>query len=226
MHRVIIELNLHSTRIIAKDFSNNNKIVYHTTKATHYQTAKNIILNEFIQYYSQYNVRFTIRDTVTNETYRYNLDKSVPPEDKYKGLPTYNKYIPDRLITLEANGMRYKIDKDFNIYTEDNSAYYRNVRKSKLRYLTSQYDNNRMSAETFVYELNKAIDNRWVAVKQYKHPPTHNSAIHLLLRKVKAMNKIKNEEEARFYIYVSGMIGFLLGVCITIIIISFEHKLI
>jgi hypothetical protein len=40
------------------------------------------------------------------------------------------------------------------------------------------------------------------------------------------MNKIKNEEEARFYIYVSGMIGFLLGVCITIIIISFEHKLI
>ena len=56
--------------------------------------------------------------------------------------------------------MRYRVDKDFNLYTEDNSAYYRNIKKSKLRYLTSQYDNGRMSADTFVYELNKAIDNR------------------------------------------------------------------
>lgn len=29
----------------------------------------------------------------------------------------------------------------------------------------------------------------------------------------------------RFYIYISGMLGFLLGVFITVLIISLEHQL-
>ena len=36
---------------------------------------------------------------------------------------------------------------------------------------------------------------------------------------------LKLSEETRFYTYLSGMLGFLLGVIVTILIISIEHKL-
>ena len=36
---------------------------------------------------------------------------------------------------------------------------------------------------------------------------------------------LKLSEETRFYAYLSGMFGFLLGIIITILIISIEHKL-
>ena len=36
---------------------------------------------------------------------------------------------------------------------------------------------------------------------------------------------LKLSEETRFYAYLSGMLGFLLGIIITILIISIEHKL-
>ena len=134
--------------------------MYHTTRATHYKTAKDIISNDFVQYYAQYNIRFTIRDKVINETICYKPDKSVPPEDKYKNLPACNRYIPNKLIEFEAEGQRYRVDKDFNLYTEDNSAYYRTIKRGRIQYLVYQYDNNNMSAQTFAYELNKAIDKR------------------------------------------------------------------
>ena len=162
MDKLNIYINRHCTRVIAKDYtSGKSKVVYHTTKATHYQTARDMVINHLAKYYIQkYNLRVVVVDNVIKEVITYRPDKSVPPEDKYKGLPASNRYIPDKLVEFEANGSRYKVDKDFNLYTEDNSAYYRNIKKSRLRYLTSQYDNDRMSADTFVYELNKAIDNR------------------------------------------------------------------
>ena len=33
------------------------------------------------------------------------------------------------------------------------------------------------------------------------------------------------EDNTRFYIYLSSMLGFLLGVVVTMLIISIEHKL-
>ena len=36
---------------------------------------------------------------------------------------------------------------------------------------------------------------------------------------------LKFSEETRFYVHLSGMLGFLLGVIVTILIISIEHKL-
>lgn len=161
MNKLSIHINLHSTVIIAKDYtSGKSKVVHHTTKATHYPTARDMVVNHLAKYYSQFNLQVSIRDCVVREVIVYKPEKSVPPKDKYKGLPAYNKYIPDKLVTFEADGMRYKVDKDFNVYTEDNSAHFRSIKKSKVRYLMSQYDNKRMSADTFVYELNKAIDNR------------------------------------------------------------------
>ena len=162
MDKLTIKINRHSTKFIAKDFTSDRKgkVVYYTHKATHYSTARDIVVNHLAKYYSQFNLRVVIRDSVVNEVIIHKPDKSVPPEDKYKGLPVCNRYIPDKLVTFEANGMRYRVDKDFNLYTEDNSGHYRNIKKSRLRYLTSQYDNDRMSADTFVYDLNKAIDNR------------------------------------------------------------------
>jgi len=36
---------------------------------------------------------------------------------------------------------------------------------------------------------------------------------------------LKFSEETRFYTYISGMLGFLLGIIVTILIISVEHRL-
>jgi hypothetical protein len=82
------------------------------------------------------------KDRVTGLRYEINSRKSAPPEDKYKGLPATTRYIPDRLITLVA---------------EYDSVYFDKVKKSKIKYLMSEYDNKRMDAETFERKFNQVI---------------------------------------------------------------------
>jgi len=118
-------------------------IVYKRTIPTQYYTANKAITDVLKVLRDTTIIRVVYKDCVTGLRYEINSLRSAPPEDKYKGLPATTRYIPDRLITLVA---------------ECNSVYIDNVKKSKIKYLMSEYDSKRINAETFERKLNQVIN--------------------------------------------------------------------
>ena len=116
--------------------------IYKRTIPTQYYTANKAITDVLKVLRDTTNIRVVYKDRVTGLRYEINSRKSAPPEDKYKGLPATTRYIPDRLITLVA---------------EYDSVYFDKVKKSKIKYLMSEYDSKRMDAETFERKFNELI---------------------------------------------------------------------
>ena len=117
--------------------------IYKRTIPTQYYTANKAITDVLKVLRDTTIIRVVYKDCVTGLRYEINSLKSAPPEDKYKGLPATTRYIPDRLITLVA---------------ECNSVYIDNIKKSKIKYLMSEYDSERINAETFERKLNQVIN--------------------------------------------------------------------
>ena len=117
--------------------------IYKRTIPTQYYTANKAITDVLKVLRDTTIIRVVYKDCVTGLRYEINSLRSAPPEDKYKGLPATTRYIPDRLITLVA---------------ECNSVYIDNVKKSKIKYLMSEYDSERIDAETFERKLNQVIN--------------------------------------------------------------------
>jgi hypothetical protein len=117
--------------------------IYKRTIPTQYYTANKAITDVLKVLRDTTIIRVVYKDCVTGLRYEINSLKSAPPEDKYKGLPATTRYIPDRLITLVA---------------ECNSVYIDNVKKSKIKYLMSEYDSERIDAETFERKFNQVIN--------------------------------------------------------------------
>tara|TARA_R100001480_G_scaffold40113_1_gene52884 strand:- start:576 stop:1013 length:438 start_codon:yes stop_codon:yes gene_type:complete len=117
--------------------------IYKRTIPTQYYTANKAITDVLKVLRDTTIIRVVYKDCVTGLRYEINSLRSAPPEDKYKGLPATTRYIPDRLITLVA---------------ECNSVYIDNVKKSKIKYLVSEYDSKRINAETFERKLNQVIN--------------------------------------------------------------------
>ena len=117
--------------------------IYKRTIPTQYYTANKAIKDVLKVLRDTTIIRVVYKDCVTGLRYEINSLRSAPPEDKYKGLPATTRYIPDRLITLVA---------------ECNSVYIDNVKKSKIKYLMSEYDSERIDAETFERKFNQVIN--------------------------------------------------------------------
>ena len=117
--------------------------IYKRTISTQYYTANKAITDVLKVLRDTTNIRVVYKDCVTGLRYVINSLKSAPPADKYRGLPATTRYIPDRLITLVA---------------ECNSVYIDNIKKSKIKYLMSEYDSERINAETFERKLNQVIN--------------------------------------------------------------------
>ena len=117
--------------------------IYKRTIPTQYYTANKAITDVLKVLRDTTIIRVVYKDCVTGLRYEINSLKSAPPEDKYKGLPATTRYIPDRLITLVA---------------EYDSVYFDKVKKSKIKYLMSEYDSKRMDAETFERKFNQLIE--------------------------------------------------------------------
>ena len=117
--------------------------IYKRTIPTQYYTANKAIKDVLKVLRDTTIIRVVYKDCVTGLRYEINSLRSAPPEDKYKGLPATTRYIPDRLITLVA---------------ECNSVYIDNIKKSKIKYLMSEYDSERINAETFERKLNQVIN--------------------------------------------------------------------
>ena len=117
--------------------------IYKRTIPTQYYTANKAITDVLKVLRDTTIIRVVYKDCVTGLRYEINSLRSAPPEDKYKGLPATTRYIPDRLITLVA---------------ECNSVYIDNIKKSKIKYLMSEYDSERINAETFERKLNQVIN--------------------------------------------------------------------
>ena len=116
--------------------------IYKRTIPTQYYTANKAITDVLKVLRDTTNICVVYKDCVTGLRYEINNRKSAPPVDKYKGLPASTRYIPDRLITLIA---------------EHDSEHFDNIKKSKIKYLMSEYDSKRMDAETFERKFNQLI---------------------------------------------------------------------
>jgi len=130
----------HLTLITRGDASQGT--IYKRTIPTQYYTANKAIKDVLKVLRDTTIIRVVYKDCVTGLRYEINSRRSAPPEDKYKGLPATTRYIPDRLITLVA---------------EHDSVYFDKVKKSKIKYLMSEYDSKRMDAETFERKFNQLI---------------------------------------------------------------------
>ena len=139
-----IQLSLHQyylTLITRGDASQGT--IYKRTIPTQYYTANKAITDVLKVLRDTTSICVVYKDCVTGLRYEINNRKSAPPVDKYKGLPASTRYIPDRLIPLVA---------------EYNSAYFDNVKKSKLKYLMGEYADKRMNSETFERKFNQLIE--------------------------------------------------------------------
>jgi hypothetical protein len=141
MPSINLSLNQYYLTLITRGNANQG-IIYKRTIPTQYYTANKAIMDVLKVLRDTTIIRVVYKDRVTGLRYEINSRKSAPPEDKYKGLPATTRYIPDRLITLVA---------------EYDSVYFDKVKKSKIKYLMSEYDNKRMDAETFERKFNQVI---------------------------------------------------------------------
>jgi len=117
-------------------------IIYKRTVPSQYCIANETIKDILKVLRDKTDISVVYKDCVSGVRYEINTRKSAPPEDKYKGLPASTRYIPDRLITLIA---------------EHDSEHFDNIKKSKIKYLMSEYDSKRMNAETFERKFNQLI---------------------------------------------------------------------
>ena len=135
-----------------------DKVTYDRTIPSQYYNANLVIkaiLKVLCDKYTDICVHY--EDCVKGITHKINTHESAPPEDKYRGLPASTRYIPDKMITFEAKGKRYKIDAKGNIYIEDNSEYFKIIKRSKLRYLFNEFNAKRISDEEFLRKTNQVI---------------------------------------------------------------------
>jgi hypothetical protein len=141
MHSIRLSLNQDYLTLITRGNASQG-IIYKRTISSQYYTANKAIKDVLNVLRDTTNICVVYKDCVTGLRYEINTRRSAPPEDKYKGLPASNRYIPDRLITLVA---------------EYDSVYFDKVKKSKIKYLMSEYDSKRMDAETFERKFNQLI---------------------------------------------------------------------
>ena len=141
MSSINLSLNQYYLTLITRGNASQGTI-YKRTIPTQYYTANKAIMDVLKVLRDTTIIRVVYKDCVTGLRYEINSRKSAPPEDKYKGLPASTRYIPDRLITLIA---------------EYDSVYFDKVKKSKIKYLMSEYDSKRMDAETFERKFNQLI---------------------------------------------------------------------
>mgnify|MGYP003137223311 FL=1 len=141
MPSINLSLNQYYLTLITRGNASQG-IIYKRTIPTQYYTANKAIMDVLKVLRDTTIIRVVYKDCVTGLRYEINSRKSAPPEDKYKGLPATTRYIPDRLITLVA---------------EYDSVYFDKVKKSKIKYLMSEYDSKRMDAETFERKFNQVI---------------------------------------------------------------------
>ena len=141
MSSINLSLNQYYLTLITRGNASQGTI-YKRTIPTQYYTANKAIMDVLKVLRDTTIIRVVYKDCVTGLRYEINSRKSAPPEDKYKGLPASTRYIPDRLITLIA---------------EYDSVYFDKVKKSKIKYLMSEYDSKRMDAETFERKFNQII---------------------------------------------------------------------
>ena len=141
MSSINLSLNQFYLTLITRGDANQG-IIYKRTIPTQYYTANKAIMDVLKVLRDTTIIRVVYKDCVTGLRYEINSRKSAPPEDKYKGLPASTRYIPDSLITLIA---------------EYDSVYFDKVKKSKIKYLMSEYDSKRMDAETFERKFNQLI---------------------------------------------------------------------
>ena len=141
MSSINLSLNQYYLTLITRGNASQGTI-YKRTIPTQYYTANKAIMDVLKVLRDTTIIRVVYKDCVTGLRYEINSRKSAPPEDKYKGLPATTRYIPDRLITLVA---------------EYDSVYFDKVKKSKIKYLMSEYDSKRMDAETFERKFNQVI---------------------------------------------------------------------
>ena len=143
MPSIRLSLNQDYLTVITRG-SVNQGIIYKRTVSSQYYSA-DITIKEILKVVSDNypDIRISYEDCVKGLTYKINIRRSAPPEDKYKGLPASNRYIPDRLITLVA---------------EYDSVYFDNVKKSKVRYLMGEYADKRMDAETFEHKFKQVLE--------------------------------------------------------------------
>ena len=140
MSNIHLKLNQYYLTLVTRH--SDNKIINKRTIPTQYYTANKAIKDVISVLRDTTNISVVYKDCVTGLRYEINTRKSAPPEDKYKGLPASTRYIPDRLITLIA---------------EHDSEHFDNIKKSKIKYLMSEYDSKRMDAETFERKFNQLI---------------------------------------------------------------------
>ena len=156
MQTVKLTLKLDYLTVSTKTGDN---VIYNRTVPSQYNSADDTIKAILTVLSDKYpDVCVYYKDCVKGITRKINIHKSAPPEDKYKGLPASNRYIPDRLITFEARGKRYKIDAKGNIYTEDNSKYFERIKRSKLRYIFNEFNAKRIDNDEFVRKFNQVLD--------------------------------------------------------------------
>ena len=141
MSSINLSLNQYYLTLITRGNASQGTI-YKRTIPTQYYTANKAIMDVLKVLRDTTIIRVVQKDCVTGLRYEINSRRSAPPEDKYKGLPATTRYIPDRLITLVA---------------EYDSVYFDKVKKSKIKYLMSEYDSKRMDAETFERKFNQVI---------------------------------------------------------------------
>ena len=141
MSSINLSLNQYYLTLITRGNASQGTI-YKRTIPTQYYTANKAIMDVLKVLRDTTIIRVVYKDCVTGLRYEINSRRSAPPEDKYKGLPATTRYIPDRLITLVA---------------EYDSVYFDKVKKSKIKYLMSEYDSKRMDAETFERKFNQVI---------------------------------------------------------------------
>ena len=141
MPSINLSLNQYYLTLITRGNASQGTI-YKRTIPTQYYTANKAIKDVLKVLRDTTIIRVVYKDCVTGLRYEINSRRSAPPEDKYKGLPATTRYIPDRLITLVA---------------EHDSVYFDKVKKSKIKYLMSEYDSKRMDAETFERRFNQVI---------------------------------------------------------------------
>ena len=155
MSNIHLKLNQYYLTLVTRH--SDNKIINKRTIPTQYYTANKAIKDVISVLRDTTNISVVYKDCVTGLRYEINTRKSAPPEDKYRGLPASTRYIPDKMITFEAKGKRYKIDANGNIYIEDNSEYFKIVKRSKLRYLFNEFNAKRISDEEFLRKTNQVI---------------------------------------------------------------------
>ena len=127
---IVIKVNEHSTAVkayIGEDLTYKHSMRYggknlYDTLCKKYSGLKNVTTEKIVMIYDFGGGKTSLK-RIINSTVK------LPPIDKYKNLPSV-RYVPDRLITLAANGWAY--DKNGNKhYVTDKELLKRQINKAE-----------------------------------------------------------------------------------------------